>query len=88
MLGGDSCARALLVGLVLGARPGAVVPQRWVSVLRSQSIQVAARGSTFRLNSFAKRMLQSSISRAQTMYVSFSFTIQGFAHHDCFRLGL
>jgi hypothetical protein len=34
MLGGDSCTRALVVGLVLGARPGAVVPQRWIRRLR------------------------------------------------------
>jgi hypothetical protein len=35
MLGGDSCTRALLVGLVLGARPGAVVPQRWIDRVRT-----------------------------------------------------
>jgi hypothetical protein len=37
MLGGDTCARALLVCLVLGARPGAVVPQRWVQLLRARN---------------------------------------------------
>jgi len=34
MLGGDNCTRALLVGLVLGARPGAVVPPRWIERVR------------------------------------------------------
>jgi ADP-ribosylglycohydrolase len=38
MLGGDSCARALLVGLVLGARPGAVVPQRWSDCVRKMKV--------------------------------------------------
>ena len=35
MLGGDSCTRALVVGLVLGARPGAVVPKRWSDRVRN-----------------------------------------------------
>jgi hypothetical protein len=38
MMGGDSCTRALLIGLVLGARPGAVVPQRWSDRVRVMKI--------------------------------------------------
>ncbi len=48
MLGGDSCTRALVVGLVLGARPGAVVPQRWVQALRTPYAQIAGRAENRR----------------------------------------
>ena len=64
MMGGDSCTRALLIGLVLGARPGAVVPQRWVQVLKTSSIQAAARASRVRTNMLAMRILHTSISKA------------------------
>jgi hypothetical protein len=49
MLGGDSCTRALVVGLVLGARPGAVVPQRWVQALRTRSVSYESRKELMRI---------------------------------------
>jgi len=64
MMGGDSCTRALLIGLVLGARPGAVVPQRWVQVLKTSPISAAARASRVRTNMLAMRILHTSISQA------------------------
>lgn len=38
MLGGDSASRALVVGLVLGARAGVVVPARWAGSLNSHAV--------------------------------------------------
>ena len=67
MMGGDSCTRALLVGLVLGARPGALVPQRWVQVLKTTCIQSAARATRVRTNMLAMRILHTSISNALPM---------------------
>ena len=67
MLGGDSCTRALLVGLVLGARPGAVVPQRWIETLRTLSIHTVTRVSFQRSNLLALQMLQKSISSASPL---------------------
>ena len=69
MLGGDSCTRALVVGLVLGARPGAVVPQRWVQALRTRSVQLVARVASRRSIVVARQILQSSISSASAVYV-------------------
>jgi ADP-ribosylglycohydrolase len=67
MLGGDSCTRALLVGLVLGARPGAVVPQRWIETLRTLSIHTVTRVSFQRSNLLALQMLQKSIASASPL---------------------
>jgi hypothetical protein len=63
----------LVVGLVLGARPGAVVPQRWVQALRTRSVQLAARVASRRSIVVAQQILQSSISSATAVYVRVAF---------------
>ena len=62
MLGGDSCTRALVVGLVLGARPGAVVPKRWSDRVRNMKMVDIKYHDAFNSRRNRRRALQAALA--------------------------
>jgi ADP-ribosylglycohydrolase len=46
MAGGDSAARGLALGALLGARPGAFVPERWLAAWQARDRVGAAWGTS------------------------------------------